>query len=88
MNSNKSTTSSGRRVRSEQIHVIQRNGRTLATIRNRGRGEIQIELSPEIRDVAGVYAKIKYRLQEAAHDPYWENSMTNLAKRRKKVSGK
>jgi len=87
MNSTKSTTSSRRRVRSEQIHVVQLNGKILATIRIRRPGEIEIELTPEVRDVAAVCDRIKYRLLEAAHDPSWQNSMTNLAKRRKAVSG-
>jgi hypothetical protein len=88
MNSTKSTTRSKRRVRSDQIHVVQLNDKILATIRIRRPGEIEIELTPEVQDVAAVYDKIKYRLLEAAHDPSWQNSMTNLALRRKGVSGK
>jgi hypothetical protein len=64
-NSTKSTGGSKRRVRSEQIETIQRNGKIVATIRKRP-GEVEFELAPEIRDIHGVFVRVKYVLMEAA----------------------
>jgi hypothetical protein len=64
-NSTKSTGGSKRHVGSEQIETIQHNGKILATIRKRP-GEVEFELSPEIRDVNAVFVRVKNILMEAA----------------------
>jgi len=64
-NSTQSTGSSKRRVRSQQTETIERNGKIVATIRRRRR-EVEFELGPEIKDIHGVFLRIKHLLMEAA----------------------
>jgi len=66
----KTATSSTRktkpRARSQEADIeIQRNGKIVGIIRARP-GEVEIELAPEIRNIPGVPARLRYFLMEAA----------------------
>ena len=65
-NSTPSTRRTKRRARSREADIeIQRNGKTVVTIRKRP-GEVEVQLAPEIRDIPGMPARFRHYFMQVA----------------------